>query len=655
PGTVAPGSSVDRDADSADVSLFNTEKAASSLLSIRDLRRELPIFKARSKFLYALEKFKVVIVVGQTGCGKTTQIPQYLHEAGWTAGGRIVACTQPRRVAATSVAARVATELNTQLGQEVGYSVRFEDRFDPQITRIKYMTDGLLLREILVDPLLQRYSVIMVDEAHERSLATDLLLGVLKKIMKKRDLRVIVSSATVDCEAFKEYFEAGWDDTDDTSAAQIATIVSLEGRCFPIDIQYLQEPTSDYVLTAVETVMKIHKYEAMGDVLVFLTGRDELTKAQMTILENYQSAHNLMVVQLHGGLTLEEQHQVFDATPRGFRKIVLATNIAEASVTIDGIVYVVDSGFVKMSAYNPTYSMERLVVTPISKASAQQRAGRAGRTRPGKAFRLYTEEGYNSLRDQTVPELQRSNLASTILQLKALGVENILRFDYVSPPKSDLVVKALELLYSLKSLDDYGRLSMPFGMQLAELPLDPCLGAMLLSSVQQGCSQEILSIAAMLSVQNVFLSGDQRREAEQERRKFAVEEGDHLTYLNVYNAFLANQKSPKWSHSRHLNHQALLRAVNIRKQLAGYMKRFNLSIESVASKASVATAEDAASTGDPRTVAIRKAVVAGYFANAARLNVDGSYSALRGNVSLYVHPGSVLFERSPAWVVYHDG
>ncbi|KAJ3165388.1 ATPdependent RNA helicase [Geranomyces variabilis] len=641
PGTVAPGSNVDREteheADQAVVAQYNSNEA----LPLAQQRLKLPIYKNRNHILYLLEKYQVVVIVAPTGSGKTTQLPQYLHEAGWTADGRVVACTQPRRVAATTVAMRVADEMGVVLGQQVGYTIRFDDCTDSTTTRIKYMTDGMLFRETLVDPLLTKYSVIMIDEAHERTLYTDILVGVLKKILKKRpELRIIISSATLDAEAFYEFFnsnESGHKEQD------TAVIMSLEGRMFPVDILYLKTPTSDYITSSVETVFAIHEQEPPGDILLFLTGREEIDMAVSLINERSteyaRSGKHLHALPIYGGLTFEEQLQVFEPASRGTRKVVVATNIAEASITIEGISYVVDAGFVKLRAYNPRTDMESLIVATISKASAQQRAGRAGRTRPGKAFRMYTESAFDAMPDSSVPEMQRSNLSTVVLQLKALGIENVLHFDFLSPPPVSNFTKALELLYSLKALDDYGRLTMPFGVHLAEFPVDPLLATMLMNSLKLKCSEDMITIAAMLSVQSIFVSpSGQRGEAEEEKRKFSVEEGDHITYLNVFTAFMKASRSPKWCFNHFLNHKSLLRVINIRNQLRRYLLRFNMPLLSC--------------NGD--IDAVRKCIVTGYFSHAARLKPDGTYATVLHDKVLHIHPNSVLFKRAPAWVIYHE-
>ncbi|NXC43556.1 DHX35 helicase, partial [Penelope pileata] len=454
PGTEGPGVSVSEErqspAESSGVTVVYNPFAS---LSIEQQRQKLPVFKLRNHILYLVENYQTLVIVGETGCGKSTQIPQYLAEAGWTAEGRVVGVTQPRRVAAVSVAGRVADERCAVLGHEVGYCIRFDDCTDPQATRIKFLTDGMLVREMMADPLLTRYSVLMLDEAHERTLYTDIAIGLLKKIQKKRgDLRLIVASATLDAEKFRDFFNQN--DTGDPSK-DTSVILTVEGRTFPVDIFYIQSPVPDYIKSTVETAMKIHQTENDGDILAFLTGQEEVETVVSMLIEQARALSrtgmkkHLRVLPMYAGLPSPDQMKVFERVSRSVRKVIVATNVAEASITIHGISFVIDCGFVKLRAYNPKTAIECLVVVPVSKASANQRAGRAGRNRSGKCYRLYTEEDYEKLPKSTVPEMQRSNLAPVILQLKALGIDNVLRFPFLSPPPAQSMVQALELLYAL--------------------------------------------------------------------------------------------------------------------------------------------------------------------------------------------------------------
>jgi len=393
--------------------------------------------------------------------------------------------------------------------------------------------------------------------------------------------------------------------------------------------------------------------EGEGDILVFLTGREEIERTIRTIAERSSELHprapQLLPLPLFAGLSNDAQLAVFDPAPENYRKVIVSTNIAEASVTIDGIAFVVDSGFVKLRAYNPHTGIETLTAVPISKASATQRAGRAGRTRPGKCFRLYTQNLYTTvLPDASIPEVQRSNLAPTILQLKALGIDNVARFSFVTPPPAELMIRALELLYSLGALDDYARLTKPLGVRMAELPVDPMLSRILLASVEMGCFAQILSIAGMTTVQNVFIDhnsdSNSKSVSESKKRLFAVEEGDHLTLLNVYTAFTTRgQKAAKWCHDHHLNFKALTRAVSVRGQLYRYLLRF---YPDLASRNCDAATE----------VDIRKCLVKGYFAHAARMRPDGTFriAGQEDGEVLWAHPTSVMFNRKADWVVFHE-
>ncbi|KAK4396906.1 putative pre-splicing factor ATP-dependent RNA helicase DEAH5 [Sesamum angolense] len=375
-----------------------------SKLSIQEQRQSLPIYKLKNELVKACHDNQVLVVIGETGSGKTTQVTQYLAEAGYTTKGKI-GCTQPRRVAAMSVAKRVAEEFGCRLGEEVGYAIRFEDCTSPE-TVIKYMTDGMLLREILIDEDLSQYSVIMLDEAHERTIHTDVLFGLLKQLVKRRpDLRLIVTSATLDAEKFSGYFFN-------------CNIFTIPGRTFPVEILYTKQPESDYLDASLITVLQIHLTEPEGDVLLFLTGQEEIDYACQCLYERMKglgrNVPELIILPVYSALPSEMQSRIFEPAPPGKRKVVVATNIAEASLTIDGIFYVIDPGFAKQNVYNPKQGLDSLVITPISQASAKQRAGRAGRTGPGKCYRLYTESAFhNEMSPTSIPEIQRINLGMT--------------------------------------------------------------------------------------------------------------------------------------------------------------------------------------------------------------------------------------------------
>ncbi|KAL5966846.1 ATP-dependent RNA helicase DHX8 [Taenia solium] len=577
--------------------------------SIIEQRQSLPIYKLKDELLKAIEENKILIVIGETGSGKTTQITQYLAEAGYTTTGRI-GCTQPRRVAAMSVAKRVSEEFGCRLGQEVGYTIRFEDCTTPE-TKIKYMTEGMLLRECLIDPDLCQYSVLMLDEAHERTIHTDVLFGLLKKAIKKRDdFKLIVTSATLDSVKFSQYFFE-------------APIFTIPGRAFPVEILYSLEPESD--------------------ILVFLTGQEEIDSACEILYDRMKAlgpdVPELIILPVYAALPSEMQSRIFDPAPPGSRKVVIATNIAETSLTIDGIFYVIDPGFVKQKVYSSKSGMDQLIVTPISQAQAKQRAGRAGRTGPGKCYRLYTERAQrDEMLSTNVPEIQRTNLASTVLQLKAMGINDLLSFDFMDPPPLQTLVAAMVTLHALSALDDEGLLTR-LGRRMAEFPLEPMLSKMLIMSVQLACSEEVLTIVSMLSVQNVFYRPKEKTElADQRKAKFHQPEGDHLTLLAVYNAWKNNKFSAPWCYDNFVQARTLKRAQDVRKQLLGIMDRHKLAVLSCGKK----------------TALVQKAILSGFFRNAAKKDPQEGYRTLVDQQVVYIHPSSSLFNRQPDWVVYHE-
>jgi ATP-dependent RNA helicase DHX8/PRP22 len=600
-------------------------------LSIKEQRESLPIYRFREELIAAVTANQVLVVIGETGSGKTTQMTQYLAEAGWATPRGKIGCTQPRRVAATSVAKRVAEEVGCKVGEEVGYTIRFEDCTSPA-TRIKYMTDGMLLRECLLDASLSGYSVLMLDEAHERTIHTDVLFGLLKKALGGRpDLKLIVTSATLEAEKFSTYFND-------------CPIFTIPGRTFPVEILYTKAPEPDYLDAALLTCMQIHLTEPAGDILLFLTGQEEIDTSAEILFERMRALGSgvpeLLILPVYSALPSEMQSRIFDPAPPGSRKLVLATNIAETSLTIDGIFYVVDPGFAKQKAYNPKLGMDSLVVTPISQAAARQRAGRAGRTGPGKCFRLYTEEAYASeMLPSSIPEIQRTNLANTVLTLKALGINDLLRFDFMDPPPLQSMLTAMEGLYNLGALDGDGFLTR-LGRQMAEFPLEPPLAKMLIYSSTAGCSQEAVTIIALLTAQNVFFRPKDRQAlADARRARFAHPDGDHLTLLTVWQAAEKHAFATQWCYDNFIQARSIKRAQDVRRQLVGIMDRYKQPLRSCGRNWD----------------RIRLALCAGFFTHIARKDPhDNSYRTLVDNQQIFLHPSSALFQRPPEWVLYHE-
>lgn len=602
-------------------------------MSMQEGRKQLPVYPYRESLLEAIRNYPVLIIEGETGSGKTTQIPQYLHEVGYSELGKI-GCTQPRRVAAMSVAARVAQEMNVKLGNEVGYSIRFEDCTSDK-TVIKYMTDGMLLREFLTEPDLKSYSVMVIDEAHERTLNTDILFGLIKDIARFRDdIKIIVASATLDATKFSRYFDD-------------APIFKIPGRMFPVDILYTKAPEADYLDAAVVTVLQIHITQPLGDILVFFTGQEEIEAAEEILLQRTRGLgsriRELLIRPIYATLPSERQAQVFEPTPEGARKVVLATNIAETSLTINGICFVIDTGFCKQTNYNPQTGMESLLVQPVSQAMANQRAGRAGRTAPGKCFRLYTAWSYkHELDENTVPEIQRTNLASVVLLMKSLGVNDLLHFDFMDPPPEKALIRSLEQLYALGALNGLGELTK-LGRRMAEFPLDPMMAKSLLASEQFGCTEEVMTVCAMLSVNNAifYRPKDKAVHADNARLNFARGGGgDHIVLLNVYNQWVEANYSTQWTYENFVILRALKTARDVREQLEGLCDRVELARQSNRSD------------HEP----VRKAMCAGYFYHTAKLDSSGHYKTVKKAQTVYIHPSSCLvkLEEVPRWVIYHE-
>uniref|UniRef100_A0A4W5MHX4 Pre-mRNA-splicing factor ATP-dependent RNA helicase PRP16 n=1 Tax=Hucho hucho TaxID=62062 RepID=A0A4W5MHX4_9TELE len=585
--------------------------------TLLEQRQYLPIFAVRQQLLNIIRDNSIVIVVGETGSGKTTQLTQYLHEDGYTSYG-MVGCTQPRRVAAMSVAKRVSEELGSNLGEEVGYAIRFEDCTSEK-TVIKYMTDGILLRESLRESDLDHYSAVIMDEAHERSLNTDVLFGLLREVVSRRsDLKLIVTSATMDSDKFAAFFGN-------------VPIFHIPGRTFPVDILFSKTPQEDYVEAAVKQALQIHLSGMGGDILIFMPGQEdiEVTSDQIVErLEDLESAPPLTVLPIYSQLPSDLQAKIFQKAPDGVRKCIVATNIAETSLTVDGIMFVVDAGYCKLKVFNPRIGMDALQVYPISQANANQRAGRAGRTGPGQCYRLYTQSAFkNEMLTTTIPEIQRTNLANVVLLLKSLGVQDLLLFHFMDPPPEDNMLNSMYQLWILGALDNTGSLT-PTGRLMVEFPLDPALSKMLIVSCDMGCSADILIIVSMLSVPAIFYRPKGREEeSDQVREKFSVPESDHLTYLNVYLQWKNNNYSSIWCNEHFIHTKAMRKVREVRSQLKDIMVQQRMNLVSCGSDWDI----------------IRKCICAAYFHQAAKLKGIGEYVNVRTGMPCHLHPTSSLF------------
>jgi len=706
-----------------------------------------------------------------------TEIPQFLHEAGWTAGGRKVACTQPRRVAAASVAARVADEMHCKLGSTVGYRVRFEDMSTEGQTRIMFVTDGMLLRETLRDPLLTQYSVIMLDEAHERNANTDLLLALLKRILPKRpDLRVVVASATLQAEQFAAFFSSSdpvpsvsalpssaeglpsapsagggsrksrWGPSTAMASTSFvqgsrvggasdaaghhgrAVVMQVPGRVHPVDVEYLKAPCSDFMTATVQTVLDVHLHEGPGDILVFLPTSESIESVVEQLREQaHGPAHNsaaarmaaehrnllsgkrgavLQVQPLYAALSPAAQMAALapaaspDGAGRPVRKCVVATNIAETSVTIDGVVYVVDAGFVNLPVFNPLTGLDAHIIQPTSKAAADQRAGRAGRTRPGKCFRLYTQLAHAGLAVASIPDVLRVRLEGFVLQLKALGVRNVARFPLLTRPFPLTLMRALENLQALGALTrPAGELVRPMGEFLAEFPAQPEVAAMLMWSLVMGCAEEAVTIAAVLGVKSIYAHGTaaaQRTTAE--LPALAAVQGDLLSYVNVYKAWEEEGFAKEFAVQRGLQFLTLRRVRQVRAQLRRYVSRLLAAArqrwdeagrpqdeqeasravqreraDTVAPPAADGGAQDEAAlwpcsitlgalaqaelvSCEDDTEVLQRCICRAFFASSAQRQRDGTYVTLKDARRVRVHPRSVLhrFSLAPQWIVFTE-
>ena len=714
------------------------ERAAALALE----RKKLPIWSHASDIRSGLQNYDVMLIVGETGSGKSTQVPQMLIEEDWCKSQQIerpsqegrasasdtrihqqpnasqvekvkvggcVAITEPRKVAAVSLSERVAREIGTPLGSSspastVGFSVRFNNSTSPS-TRVKYMTEGMLLQEMLRDPWLRNYSAIVLDEVHERGLNVDLLLGFLRQIVSGKNegrggipLKVIIMSATIEMKTLEAFFEAGFerqsisdapavgkapatqfdvpdeesewsglssaDDEDYLPESQEIKQISplqhisscyVEGRQFPVTIHYEAKPVSNWLDAILRTIFQVHYKEPLpGDILVFLTGQETVESLEKLIKEHESEMRadvpKLQVLPLFAALPQDAQQAVFQRPPPKTRKVILATNIAETSVTVPGVKFVIDCGKAKIKHFRTGLGLESLLVKPISKSAAVQRMGRAGREAPGKCWRLYTEEDYLSLPQSNTPEILRCDLSQAILTMQARGIYDFYGFPFLDRPRREAYEKALMHLFQLGALDEAGHIN-EIGVQMAKLPLSGSLARTLLAATEPelDCVSEVIDIIACLSVENVFLktnSEESKEQAEQARRAMYRREGDHLTLLATIQAYAVENADRKAWCNRHLvSHRAMKAVMDVRKQLRS-LSPFTKFLSTNASTQNILTSE--------LSTSILKCFIKGFAYNTALRLPDGSYKTVAGHQKVAIHPSSVLFGKSARAILFNE-
>jgi RNA helicase HrpA len=583
----------------------------------------LPVYQHKDVIIDALRRHQVIVVESPTGSGKTTQIPKILFDAGFTEGGR-VGVTQPRRIAAVSVSHFIARQYGEEIPGRVGYKMRFVDETMPE-THIVIMTDGILLQELKGDPYLSEYDIIMVDEAHERSLNIDFILGLLKGILRERsDLKIVISSATINAAIFSEYFDG-------------CPIVSIDARMYPVKVVY--EPPAylhDYTAVLekiVEIVRKVEKKGEEGDVLIFLSGEGQI-KSCITELQNELNRKKNILLPLYGRLSQEEQERVFDDFP-GKRKVIVSTNIAETSVTIDGIRYVIDPGFAKMNFYNTRNFTSSLVEVPISRASCNQRKGRAGRTAPGICYRLYTREDYDDRDLFTKEEIYRRDLSEVLLRMAELGIHDFDRFDFISHPGSENIRGAVEVLRMFDALDEERRLTS-VGELMVKFPINPRLSRMIVEAITEypDVMEEVLIAASFLNDRAPFLlPHGLELEARKAHHSFRHKLGDFVSYLRIYRSFEKADDRELFCARYYLDYKGMNEIFNVKRQLSEIVSDMGIPI-----------------TGGGELSSYLCAVSKGLLHFVCKRTGKSNYASLAA-YGIKIHPGSVMFRQRPEYIV----
>ncbi len=591
---------------------------------------QLPITERREEIARTIAAHQVVIVAGETGSGKTTQLPKICLELGRGSEGRI-GHTQPRRLAASTVARRIAEELGTELGDRVGYQVRFTDRVSDG-TAIKLMTDGILLAEIQRDRLLRQYDTLIIDEAHERSLNVDFLLGYLKRILPRRpDLKVIITSATIDLESFSRHFDG-------------APVIEVSGRTYPVETFHLGEADTDEGGTAEQIVALVTDIDAgrfgpRGDVLVFLPGERDIRELARELRGNA----NLEVLPLYARLSQAEQNRVFETGRRRGTRVVLATNVAETSITVPGIRYVIDPGLARISRYSYRSRVQRLPIEPISRASANQRKGRCGRVEAGVCFRLYSEQDFDRRPEFTDPEIQRTNLAAVVLQMLVLGLGEVTRFPFIDPPDPRLVRDGYKLLEELGAVTPSGKLT-GLGRRLARLPVDPRLGRMVLAASEQGCLEEILVIASALAIQDPReRPPDRQQQADQMHARFKHPRSDFMAWLNLWRYYEEQRQALSQSQLRKLCQREFLSFLRMR-EWRDIHAQLSIACRQQKLRPRPSLPDEENYPG------VHISLLSGLLSNIAQQQEGREYLGSR-NRRLEIFPGSSQYRKRPNWLV----
>lgn len=590
----------------------------------------LPVYQQKDKILKVLSENQVIVVQSPTGSGKTTQLPVILHEAGYDNNG-IIAVTQPRRIAALSVSEFIAKQLGTSYPGLVGYKMRFEDKTD-ETTKIKIMTDGILLQEMKLDPWLSKYSVIMVDEAHERSLNIDFVLGLLKRVIEvRKEFKVIVSSATMNAEAFSAYFEN-------------CPIVTIDTITYPVTMIYdppaitastQSEAACDSLLKKIcSTVERVLNNKDDGGILIFLPG-EKIIKDCMKMLDHSHFARKIHTLPLYGRLSKEDQERVFLPAPKGKRKVIISTNIAETSVTIADITTVIDSGLAKLNFYNPHTFTSSLVETTVSKASCNQRKGRAGRTRPGTCCRLYPKKDFETRPMYTTEEIYRTDLSEVVLQMADLGIRDFCGFDFISPPGKENIFGAVDTLNMLGALDSDNTLSS-IGKLMVNFPLEPRISRIIVESIMKypDVLEEVLIAAAFLSAHTPFiLPPGEEMEARRAHHSFRDVQGDFASYLNIFKNFENAENKEKFCKKNYLDERIMLEIENIVLQLKDIIAHMNIPVLSGGDKSHYLTC-----------------IAAGMIQFVCIRVKKNTYKSLTAD-NICIHPGSVMFKQDPLYIV----